>query len=137
MIIRKTIIKKKMKKEKKMKRSYEFCGCWGVRGFKDAWLDMFGLERKKNGERSGEVFELIKAVMDKELKEKDYKKYKKEVLGELSDMCWCIGKLIGGLLNKEYVKICGDERHYVKVVERMEEDGCIRSKENKSYCGRK
>jgi len=117
-----------MKKEKKMKRSYEFCGCWKVRGLKDGWLDMFGLEMKKNGERSGEVFELINAI----------KKWdKEEVLDEISDMCWGVGRLIGGLFGKEYVRIWGDRRHYLKVKERFDECGCIRSKNNKSYCGRK
>jgi hypothetical protein len=105
-----------MSKEMKMKRNYEFCGCWKVRELKDAWLDMFGLEMKKNGERSGEVFELINAI---------------------SDMCWGIGRLIGGLFGKKYVRIWGDKRHYLKVKERFEECGCIRSKNNKSYCGRK
>ena len=111
-----------------MKRNYEFCGCWKVRGFKDGWLDMFGMERKLNGERSGEVFELINAIkkMDKE-----------EILSEMSDMCWGVGRLIGGLFGKKYVRVIGDKRAYVKFKERFEKDGCIRSKNNKSYCGRK
>ena len=128
MIIRKTIIKKKMKKEKVMERSYEFCGCWGVRKFKDAWLDMFSLKKKKNGERSGEIFELFGEI----------KKLNIEgILDELSDLSWGIGRLIGGLFGKEYVKIWGDRKHYEKKVERMNEYGCIRSKNNESNCGRK
>ena len=111
-----------------MKRNYEFCGCWKVRKLKDAWLDMFSLEMKKNGERSGEVFELINAI----------KKWdKEEILDEISDMCWGVGRLVGGLFGKKYVRIWGDKRHYLKVKERFEECGCIRSKNNKSYCGRK
>jgi len=115
-------------KVKGVKRSYEFCGCWSVREFKSAWLDMFGMEKKKNGERSGEVFELINAIkkMDKE-----------EILDEISDMCWGVGRLIGGLIGREYVRVIGDKRHYEKIKERFEECGCIRSKNNKSYCGRK
>lgn len=121
-------INENYKKEESMKRNYEFCSCWGVRGVKDAWLDMFSLKKKKNGERSGEVFELINAI----------KKWdKEEILDELSDLSWGVGRLIGGLFGKEYVKIWGDTRHYVKVKERFEECGCIRSKNNKSYCGRK
>lgn len=110
------------------KRDYGFCGCWKVRGITDSWLDMFGMDRKKNNERSGEVFELINAIkkMDKE-----------EILDEISDMCWGVGRLIGGLIGREYVRVVGDKRHYEKVKERFEECGCIRSKNNKSYCGRK
>jgi len=110
------------------KRDYKFCGCWEVRGVSDAWLDMFGMEMKKNGERSGEVFELINAIkkMDKE-----------EILDEISDMCWGVGRLVGGLVGRKYVRVIGDRRHYEKVKERYEECGCIRSKNNKSYCGRK
>jgi hypothetical protein len=113
---------------KRVKRSYEFCECWSVREFKNAWLDMFGMEKKKNGERNGKVFELINAIkkMDKE-----------EILDEISDMCWGVGRLIGGLVGKEYVRVIGDKRNYKKVKERFEECGCIRSKNNKSYCGRK
>jgi hypothetical protein len=128
MIIRKTIIKKKMKKEKVMERNYEFCGCWGVRKVKDAWLDMFSLKKKKNGERSGEIFELFG-----EIKKLDIE----GILDELSDLSWGVGRLIGGLFGKEYVRIWGDERHYLKIKERFEECGCIRSKNNKSNCGRK
>lgn len=116
------------KKEESMKRNYEFCGCWEVRGVKDAWLDMFSLEKKKNGERSGEIFELFGAIGKLDVE---------EILDELSDLSWGVGRLIGGLFGKKYVRVWGDKRHYVKVKERFEENGCIRSKNNKSYCGRK
>ena len=111
-----------------MKRNYEFCGCWDVRRPKDAWLDMFSLEFKKNGERSGEFFELVGAVKKMDLD---------EILDEISDMAWGVGRLIAGIFGKKYIRIWGDNRHYVKVAERYENNGCIRSKNNKSYCGGK
>jgi len=118
-----------IKRRKMMKkRDYKFCGCWEVRGVRDAWLDMFSKEIKKNGEKSGEVYELINAI--KEMN-------KEGVLDEISDMCWGVGRLVGGLVGRKYVRVFGDRRHYEKVKERYEECGCIRSKNNKSYCGRK
>jgi hypothetical protein len=114
------------KKEKKMKvnkknRTFDFCDCWDVRRPKDAWLDMFGMKRKKNGERSGEVFELLNAI----------KKWdKEEIVDEISDMAWGVGRLLSGLFGKEYFNIWLDERHYQKKLGRMRDYQCIRSKNN-------
>ena len=87
-----------------MKRNYEFCSCWEVRKAKDAWLDMFGLERKKNGERSGEIFELFNAMRKWDVE---------EILDELSDLSWGIGRLVAGIFGKKYVRILGAVRELI------------------------
>ena len=47
---------------------------------------------------------------------------------EASDILWGVGRLIGGVLNRPYVKVPGDRLHYEKVVQRMDAHGCVRSK---------
>lgn len=47
---------------------------------------------------------------------------------ELSDICWGVGRLVGALLGKVYVRVPGDRLHYEKVMSRYEEYGCVRSR---------
>lgn len=48
---------------------------------------------------------------------------------EASDIAYCINRLAGALINKQYVRVVPyDEIHVNKVNMRMSEYGCIRSK---------
>jgi hypothetical protein len=47
---------------------------------------------------------------------------------EMSDVLWGVGRLIGGILGRSYVRIPGDADHYKKVVVRMDAYGCVRSR---------
>ena len=124
---------KKMKMNKK-KRTFDFCDCWEVRKPKDAFLDLFSIKKKKNGELEGEFWELVGAVFmknEENLPKEEFKKKKKEeILGEISDSCWGAGRLIAGFFGKEYFNVWFDERHYQKKKKRMKDYGCIRSKNN-------
>ena len=51
-----------------------------------------------------------------------------EFKDEFSDICWGIGLIIGGFRGKAYVRVLGDTIHYEKVVARIEEYGCMRSR---------
>jgi len=83
----------------------KFCACFGVRSFGDA----------------------VKDIAD-ELKECMEVKSVAELKDELSDVCWGVGRLLGGLVGRVYVHVPGDGAHYQKVMRRMDEYGCVRSK---------
>jgi hypothetical protein len=51
-----------------------------------------------------------------------------EFWDEWSDVVWGVGRLVGYFIGLKYVRIYGDERHYVKIKERMEGYGCVRSR---------
>jgi hypothetical protein len=85
------------------------------RHWKEALKDLFGME-KIDGKRRGEFFELFEVKSFEEFKD------------EFSDICWGFGRLIAGIVGKVYVRIPGDTMHYEKVMNRMNEYGCVRSK---------
>lgn len=47
---------------------------------------------------------------------------------ELSDICFGIGRLLGSLVGREYVRFMGDGAHVAKINKRMSDYGCIRSR---------
>ena len=49
-------------------------------------------------------------------------------MDEFSDIMWGFGRLIAGLFGKVYIRMPFDRMHYKKVVARMEEYDCVRSK---------
>jgi len=69
-----------------------------------------------DGKLRGEIWELFEA------------RSMAEVRDELSDLAWGLGRIIGGFVNKPYVRIPGDGIHYRKVVDRIEDYGCMRSR---------
>lgn len=103
------------KKGKKMKKEVVWCGCMQVRPWRDGLADIFSRELI-DGKRRGEIYELLEV------------KNLEEFRDELSDIAWGIGRIIGGFRKKAYVRIPGDGIHYFKVVERIEEYGCMRSR---------
>ena len=98
-----------------MPSKVEWCGCMDVRSFKDGVADLVSRETV-DGKLRGEIWELFEA------------KSMAEVKDELSDLAWGIGRIIGGMMNKPYVRVLGDGAHYRKVVGRINEYGCMRSK---------
>ena len=98
-----------------MKEKVQWCGCMEVRSCKDGFADLFSKELV-DGKRRGEFYELFEAKSFEEFKD------------EMSDISWGIGRIIGGFFKKEYVRIPGDGIHYKKVVARVQEYGCMRSK---------
>lgn len=107
-------MKENKRKEKKMKE-VKWCGCMQVRPWRDGLADIFSRELV-DGKRRGEIYELFEVKSFEEFKD------------ELSDIAWGIGRIIGGLRKKAYVRIPGDSIHYYKVVNRINEYGCMRSK---------
>lgn len=93
----------------------KWCGCMKVHTFKEGIADLFSRELIE-GKRRGEIYELLEVKSIAEFKD------------EASDISWGVGRLVGALLNKPYVRIPGDKIHYNKVVNRIEEYGCMRSK---------
>ncbi len=51
-----------------------------------------------------------------------------ELKDEVSDVMFGIGRLVGYMCRRVYVKMWFDERHVKKIEERLEEYGCVRSK---------
>ena len=96
-------------------KKVQWCGCMEVRSPKDGVADSFSRELVE-GKLRGEICELLEAKNMDEFKD------------EMSDLAWGIGRIVGGILNKPYVRIFGDGIHYRKVVSRVEEYGCMRSK---------
>jgi hypothetical protein len=80
------------------------CGCFAVLSVKDAARD----------------------ILD-ELKEFIGANSRDEILDELSDICFGIGRLAGALTQRAWVPIPGSSRHVVKISDRMRANGCIRS----------
>ena len=93
----------------------KFCKCMGVRHWRDALKDLFGRELIE-GKRRGEFYELFEVKSFEEFRD------------ELSDISWGIGRLIAGCFRKEYIRIPGDRIHYNKVMDRVNQYGCMRSK---------
>jgi len=98
-----------------MKKKVEWCGCMDVRSPKEGFKDIFSKELV-DGKPRGELWELMEVKSWEEFKD------------ELSDISWGIGRIIGGFRGKAYVRVPGDRIHYEKVVNRIEDYGCIRSK---------
>jgi len=92
-----------------------WCGCMQVRSPKEGIADLFSRELIE-GKRRGEFYELLEVKSVAEFKD------------ELSDIAWGVGRIIGGIIKKPYIRIPGDGIHYHKVVERIEDYGCMRSK---------
>jgi len=51
-----------------------------------------------------------------------------EVKDEVSDVMFGLGRLLGYMCGRVYVKMWFDDRHVKKIEGRMEESGCVRSK---------
>ena len=82
----------------------DYCECYVKRKVKDACVDIFD-----------ELVELVKVRSLVDFKD------------ELSDVCFGMGRLLGSLIGKEYVRFIGDGAHIRKIECRMIEYGCIRS----------
>jgi hypothetical protein len=93
----------------------KWCGCMKVHTFKEGIADLFSRELV-DGKLRGEIWELLEVRSLTEFKD------------EASDIAWGVGRIIGGFLGKAYVRIPGDRIHYNKVVNRINEYGCMRSK---------
>jgi hypothetical protein len=93
----------------------QWCGCMDVRYWKDGVADLLSREMV-DGKLRGEIWELFEVKSVDEFKD------------ELSDIAWGVGRIIGGIFKKAYVRVPGDGIHYRKVVNRIEEYGCMRSK---------
>ena len=98
-----------------MKKKVEWCGCMDVRPWKEGLADIFSRELV-DGKLRGEIWELMEVKNWEEFKD------------ELSDIAWGLGRILGGLRNKAYVRVPGDGIHFEKVVNRIEDYGCMRSK---------
>lgn len=96
-------------------KKVQWCGCMDVRTWKDGVADLFSRELV-DGKLRGEFYELLEVKNMAEFKD------------ELSDIAWGVGRIIGGIFNKAYIRIPGDGIHYRKVVGRVQEYGCMRSK---------
>jgi hypothetical protein len=92
----------------------EFCNCIDVRGFREAFADIFSRELVDNKVR-GEFYELWSARSMSEFRD------------ELSDISYGFGRLIAGIFGKPYIHIPGDKLHIAKMSARMNEYGCVRS----------
>lgn len=99
----------------KTKKNVRWCGCMQVRSPKEGFADIFS-RTLVDGKPRGELWELFSIKSFEEFKD------------ELSDIFWGVGRIIGGFLGKAYVRVPGDRIHYRKVVGRIEEYGCMRSK---------
>ncbi|MBM3301604.1 MAG: hypothetical protein FJY85_16860 [Deltaproteobacteria bacterium] len=97
------------------RKKVTWCGCMQVRSAKDGVADLFS-RQLVDGKLRGEIWELFEA------------RSMAEVRDELSDLAWGLGRIIGGFVNKPYVRIPGDGIHYRKVVDRIEDYGCLRSR---------
>lgn len=98
-----------------MKKKVEWCGCMQVRPWKEGLADIFSRELI-GGKPKGELWELFEVKSFAEFKD------------ELSDIAWGIGRIIGGFRGKAYVRVLGDGIHFEKVVARVNEYGCMRSR---------
>ena len=96
-------------------KEVKWCGCMAVRSWRDGLADLFSRELV-DGKRRGEIYELFEVKSFEEFQD------------ELSDIAWGIGRILGGFRKKAYVRIIGDGIHYKKVVDRISEYGCMRSK---------
>ena len=83
--------------------------------------------RSRLGELKDECWEFVSALGSWFCKPLD-ESCQDDVLDEWSDICFGIGRLLGNLMNKSYVPIWGDRRHVVKIQERMQAHGCVRSR---------
>ncbi len=92
-----------------------WCSCMEVKSIRGGLADLFS-RRLVDGKKVGELWELFEV------------RSKSELLDELSDISWGIGRVIGGITGKPYIRIIGDKRHYQKVANRMDDYGCIRSR---------
>ena len=98
-----------------MKKKVEWCGCMQVRPWKEGLADIFSRELV-DGKLRGEIWELMEVKNWEEFKD------------ELSDIAWGFGRILGGFRGKAYVRVPGDQIHYEKVVARVNEYGCMRSR---------
>lgn len=51
-------------------------------------------------------------------------------MDEFSDICFTLGRLIGSVIGRKYVRVFGDQRTIDKMRERMMAYGCIKSRRN-------
>ena len=93
----------------------KWCGCIVLHSYKDGIDDLISREFV-DGKRRGEIYELFGVRTMAAFKD------------EMSDIIWGVGRLIGKMLGKDFVRLPGDQMHYDKIVGRMEEYACIRSK---------
>ena len=106
--------------------SIDWCGCMKVHSLFAGLTDIFSMKKKNNGEMSGELWELISAIL-----KGDAKKTRKEaILGEMSDIAWALGRTIGGFRGKAYVRFPGDGRSFATKSGRMKSYNCMRSVNN-------
>lgn len=68
---------------------------------------------------------IIPAIKD--LLEEIVEFYSAPSYDEASDIIFCIGRILGSIINKPYVSIPGDHLAIDKISERMMAYGCIRS----------
>lgn len=78
----------------------EYCECFEVRSRSNAVRDILDEVKEFAGEPSKDEF---------------------------SDIMFGIGRFIGALFGKKYVRVLGDRMHIEKIDMRMNEYGCIRS----------
>ena len=92
-----------------------WCNCMNKKSVRGGLADLFS-RQLVDGKKVGELWELFEV------------RSKSELLDELSDISWGIGRIIGGITGKPYIRMIGDKRHYQKVANRMDDYGCIRSR---------
>ena len=78
----------------------DFCDCLTVRGARDALRDVWD--------------EMVEWAEEPSL-------------DEVSDVMFGIGRFLGGLAGRVYVRMPGDRRHVAKITARMRSQGCVRS----------
>ena len=93
----------------------EWCNCLEPREVRDAIADLFSWQLV-GGSRRGELYELFEVKNLEEFKD------------ERSDIMYGIGRLVAGIVGRNYVRVPGDGRHFNKIATRMANYGCIRSK---------
>lgn len=93
----------------------EWCNCMDKKSVRGGLADLFS-RRIVDGKKVGELWELFECRTFADFRD------------EASDISWGIGRIIGGLAGKPYVRMPGDKSHYAKVADRMNDYGCIRSR---------
>ena len=88
------------------KMDSKFCGCVSEKEFdlRQRVLDLWD-----------EVVELVEVKTWADFKD------------ELSDVVWGLGRLLGNLVGKAYIRVWGDGLHVDKIKKRMLQHGCVRS----------
>lgn len=92
-----------------------WCDCMNKKSVRDGLADLFS-RRLVDGKKVGELWELAECRTFADFRD------------EASDISWGVGRIIGGLVGKPYIRMIGDKSHYNKVANRMNDYGCIRSR---------